>query len=168
MNIILGGMPGSGKTTVSKLLSKLLNMPVYDTDSELVAQYGAINAIFAEKGEQFFRDREAEISAEFSRLPRAVIATGGGCLLRAETVKNFKENGKIVYLKATEETLYGRVKDNLSRPLLVGDNKGKLKKLLKERAPIYEAAADFTVETDSLTPNEVAEKIAEFFKGVTL
>ena len=162
MNIILAGMPASGKTTVSKELGKISNRKVIDTDALIVERHGEINKIFEKFGEQYFRDKETEIVKEVSILNNAVISVGGGCLLRQENTESLKSNGKIIYLKATLKTLVDRVQGDTTRPLLKGGAEANLKKLLEAMQKIYEAAADFTVETDNLTPLQIAVKIKEF------
>lgn len=163
MNVVLAGMPGSGKTTVSQVLGKLLGAEVIDTDEEIVKNYGAITEIFDKFGEECFRNLETETVRKVCENDNAVISTGGGCLLRAENVKLFKTNGKIIFLRTAYETLLKRVEGDTSRPLLKGGESEKLKALMQARTPIYESAADFTVDTDGLTPEEVAEKIQEKF-----
>lgn len=157
-------MPGSGKTTVSKVLGKLLNAEVIDTDELIVAEHGAITQIFANHGEAYFRNLETQAVKKVCAHDNAVVSTGGGCLLREGNVLEFKKCGKIVYLKASLETLLTRVEGDTSRPLLAGDVKARLSRLLKERSGIYECSADITIETDSLTPHEVAIKITELIK----
>lgn len=84
--------------------------------------------------------------------------------MRSENVRLFKTNGKIVYLKTGVETLLKRVEGNTDRPLLAGQTRARLEKLLSERRSVYESAADITVETDGLTPQAVADKITESLK----
>ncbi|MDE6504336.1 MAG: shikimate kinase, partial [Clostridia bacterium] len=118
MNIILAGMPASGKTTVSKELGKILGCKVVDTDALIVEKYGEINGIFQAFGEEYFRDKETETVKEVCTLENAVISLGGGCLLRQKNVELLKNSGKIIYLKTTLETLIERAKGDTSRPLL--------------------------------------------------
>lgn len=164
MNIVLAGMPGSGKTTVSKLLAQLLGTRVIDTDEEIVKKYGAISDIFDKFGEECFRNLETEIVNTVCGESGAVISTGGGTLLRAENREAFKKSGKIVYLKTGVENLVARVGGGEGRPLLAGDAENKMRELYKKRAPVYEAAADITVQTDGVSPEDVAAQIAETVK----
>ena len=161
MNVILTGMPASGKTTVSKLLSEKLNLKLVDTDEEIVKKYGAICDIFATLGEPAFRNMETEVVKNVCAQSGLVVSTGGGCVLRAENVELFKNSGKIVYLLADLQTLTERVKNDNTRPLISGDSAVKLEKLLKERSPIYEACADFTVDTNGKSPKEIVENICK-------
>lgn len=164
MNIILSGMPASGKTTVSKKLSELSGFEILDTDAEIVKKYGVISDIFKTHGEEYFRKLESEQVKIAAAMTDKIIATGGGCLLREENVVEFKKSGKIVYLKASIETLLNRLEGDTTRPLLYGDKEGNLRRLFRERAAIYEGSADFSVETDGLTPTQIAEKILELMK----
>ena len=165
MNIVLAGMPGSGKTTVSVFLGKLLGAEVIDTDEEIVKSHGAITEIFDKFGEECFRNLETETVKKVCQKDGVVISIGGGCLLRGENVKLFKNNGKIIFLRTSYETLLNRVEGDTSRPLLKGGAGEKLKSLIEVRTPIYERAADFTVDTDNLSPNEVAAKIQELLEN---
>ncbi|MBD5632029.1 MAG: shikimate kinase [Clostridia bacterium] len=159
MNIILAGMPASGKTTVSRVLSEKLGLKLVDTDEEIVKKFGAICDIFATYGEEVFRNMETEVVKTVSGQSGLIISSGGGCLLREENVKLFKTGGKIIFLRAELSTLLNRVEGDTSRPLLSGDKKEKMQSLLLKRSPIYEAAADLTVDTDGLTPEQIADKI---------
>lgn len=161
MNIVLVGMPGSGKTTVSRALSALTGVKLYDTDEEIVKKYGAINDIFENYGEQAFRNLETEAVRKVSELDGVIISTGGGCIMREENTRLFKRNGKIVFLRTTLSTLIKRIDGNTDRPLLKSGAVEKMTELLKVRTPVYEAAADYTVDTDGLSPEEIAKIISE-------
>lgn len=161
MSIVLAGMPGSGKTTVSKLLADKLKVGVLDTDEIIVSRYGAISDIFAQFGEEAFRNFETEVVREVAAKD-AIISVGGGALLREENCAALKSaRAKIVFLRAQYETLLSRLRGDTTRPLLQGDTGARLQKLLEERTPLYEAVADITIDTDGIAPEVVAEKIAE-------
>ena len=164
MNIVLIGMPASGKTTVAAALSKALGLKVLDTDALIVEKHGEINKIFEKFGEEYFRDLESEAVQAVAKNTNAVISTGGGCPLRKENVLALKKTGKIVFLRASVSELILRTEGDGTRPLLKGEREERLKSLLAVRTPVYEDAADFTVDTDGLTPEEIAKKITEFIK----
>lgn len=165
MNVILAGMPGSGKTTVSLRLGALMGREVYDTDALVTAKHGVISDIFATYGEARFRELETQAVKEVCAMDGVVVATGGGCLMREENVALFASGGKIIFLRTGFHTLLQRVAGDTSRPLLRGDAADKMKRLLEERTPLYERAADFTVDTDGLTPDEIARRICVFVGG---
>ena len=162
MNVVLCGMMGCGKSTVAERFSQLFGAPSVDTDKIIEERFGSINGIFAAHGEAYFRDIEAEITAETSKkYSNAVISLGGGCVLRSENVKNLKATGKIFYLRAQAQTLIERLKGDTSRPLLRGGLEERVDKILAERSQVYESVADFIIDTDGLTPTEIAQKIKE-------
>ncbi len=164
MNVVLIGMPASGKTTVAEILGKELGMCVLDTDALIVEKHGEINGIFERHGEEYFRDLESEAVKEVAKAANVVISTGGGCPLRKENVQVLKENGKLIFLRASVDELIRRTAGDGTRPLLKGEREKRLKSLLAVRTPIYEKAADFTVDTDGLAPEEIANEITEFIK----
>lgn len=164
MNVVLTGMMGSGKTTVSRLLSEKLGLKAYDSDAEITARYGRIADIFANSGEERFREIETETLRALSDCEGVIISTGGGCVLKDENVRLLKRNGVIFYLRARAETLFSRIGDDPERPLLTGGAKEKIAALVREREPFYGRAADFTVDTDLLTAEEVANKITELLR----
>lgn len=164
MNIVLAGMPGSGKTTVGVELSKRLGREFIDTDGLIVEKYGAISDIFSKYGEEYFRRLEREAVKEAAASKNAVISTGGGCLADKKNVLEFRACGKIIYLKAEIGELARRLRGDDTRPLLKGDAEANLQSIYKRRAHIYEQAADYTVITDGLSPEQIAEKITEIIK----
>ena len=161
-HIILIGFMGAGKTTLGRRLARALRLTFTDTDDRIVARVGmSVTAIFDQYGEEYFRDIESRTVEKLSALSGAVIATGGGCLLRAENTAALKRDGKLVFLRTTPETLIRRVEGNSERPLLKGVASEKINELYKTRQPVYEKAADIIVDTDGLSPDEIARIITE-------
>ena len=156
-------MMGSGKTTTGKALAKLLNMPFVDLDDRIVARAGhSINDIFKTEGESCFRKLESELLKEVANQTAQVVATGGGIVLDPGNTKILKEARPTIYLKASLETLWERVKEKRDRPLLQSpDPKKTLAGLLAVREPLYQAVADMVYVTDRKTPEEVANEIFE-------
>ncbi len=157
-------MPASGKTTISAALGKFYNRTVVDTDEVIVQKYGEINKIFDVYGEKRFREMETEAVETCSRLSDAVIATGGGCVLSQKNVEILKSCGKIFYLRARRETLINRAEGDTTRPLLRGNAAERIDSLLSARSAKYEAAADFIIDVDDLSPEDAAKKITEFMQ----
>lgn len=165
MNIVLCGMMGCGKTTVAAELGKS-GYSVVDTDAVIVERYGEINKIFDNRGEEYFRDIESLVTAQVAKnYGNAVISLGGGCVLRAQNVKNLKDSGKIFYLRASAQTIIGRLEGDTARPLLRGGLEERVTGLLKARASVYEDAADFIVDTDGKTPEQIAREIVRLTEG---
>ena len=166
MHIVLCGMMGCGKTTIGKALSARLQMPWQDTDDEIVAKHGAIAEIFNRFGEARFREIETSVLQELLQKERSVLSVGGGLVLRQENVALIKEKCVVIFLHATVETLERRLCVDTSRPLLQGDTPlfDRIQALLKERAPIYESVADFTVTVDKKSVSEIVEEIVSIMK----
>ena len=156
-NLVLIGMPGSGKSTVGRLLADKLGRTFFDTDDRIVRRAGKpITEIFATQGETAFRDLETEVIREVSSNGGAVISTGGGAILRQENVDLLRANGVLFYLDRPVEELL----PTPDRPL--ADQSDKIRALFAVRAPLYRAAADLTVsvgDTPDLTANEILEKV---------
>lgn len=152
-NIVLTGMPTSGKSTVGKLLAEWLGRPFYDVDACIEAHGRSIPDIFAAEGEAGFRDLEsAVIREELAPLTEAVIATGGGSILREENVRALRQNGKLYFLDRPIECLI----PTADRPL-ASDREAILRRY-EERFPRYRSTADCRVEASG-RPEEVAEQI---------
>lgn len=150
---------GCGKTTVAAKLGEL-GYTVVDTDELIVESYGEISKIFDGKGEEYFRAIESDVTAQVAKkYGNAVISLGGGCVLREQNVKNLKASGKIFYLRTQPQTLIARLEGDTTRPLLRGGLKERIETLLTARAPVYESVADFIIDTDGKTPQEIADTI---------
>jgi shikimate kinase len=145
----LVGMPGSGKSTVGRQLSRRLQLPFFDSDHEIELRLGcSIREYFAREGEPAFRDVEEQVIADLARGPGAVLATGGGTVLREANRRALREGGKVIYLRSSPEELYRRVRNDGQRPLLqVEDPLARLRAMHAERDPLYREAAHFLIET---------------------
>jgi shikimate kinase len=165
MNIVLTGMMGSGKSTVGKELADRLNFNYIDTDDMIEEQVGkSINEIFEKAGQEAFRRHEKDAVRLVALLDGYVISTGGGVVTDRENIKELKKKSVIVYLDATPEVLYQRLKKKKNRPLLkVKDPLAKLKEILKERRKAY-SRADITVEASENKPSRIADEIVEKVK----
>jgi shikimate dehydrogenase len=162
-NIILEGFMGCGKTTVSEILADKLGIELIDTDEVIVdTEKRSVNDIFANEGEQYFRDLETELLRTIveDHWRETVISLGGGLPLREENRELLRRAGKVVYLRTSPETVFARIKDDTTRPLLqAGDSLVRIKELQDERREIYEQAADIIIDTDDLTPEAIACEI---------
>lgn len=159
MNFVLCGMPCAGKTTVGRCLSRLSGREFADTDAMIEEAHGNIPAIFDTYGEGYFRELEREAVRTLCKRDGLVISTGGGLVLFSENVALLRSTGRIIYLRAKLETLVKRGRGDRSRPLLRGDLAARLSAQLSARAATYEGVADQTVDTDGLTPEEIAKVI---------
>lgn len=162
-NIVFTGFMGVGKTTVSAHLANLLNREVIETDQYIVEKSKMdIPSIFDKFGENYFRDLESEAVAEISKKNGIVISCGGGAVIREKNVVALKENGIIIRLTATPDTVLDRVKDSSERPILNGHmNTEFISSLMAKRDDLYSHAADITISTDGKTVDEVAKECIE-------
>lgn len=166
VNIILTGLMGSGKSTIGKILSKMLKGYTFiDIDEVIVDLEGMpIVEIFEKKSEKYFRKIEKQVIQELSEEQDLIIALGGGAYEDKDTRNNLKKTGKTFYLKGSVEELLERIKDDKSRPLLQCDNpKEKLKDLLNIREKNY-LKADYIIETDGKTAEEISKEIIELIE----
>jgi len=148
--VFLVGMPGSGKSTVGRQLARRLGLPFFDSDHLIEQRLGcSIREYFAREGEAAFRDVEEQVLAELARGgSAAVVATGGGAVLREANRQNLRQGGQVVYLRSSPEDLYRRLRNDTQRPLLqVADPLGKLRTLHTERDPLYRETAHFQIDT---------------------
>ncbi len=161
-NIVLIGFMGCGKTSVGGKLSRALRLDFLDTDQLLEEEFGCtIREFFAQEGEEEFRRRETALVQRLSdTLKNTVLATGGGLPLKTQNAEFLKKTGMVFFLKASEETTVARLCGDTSRPLLAqGDLKENVHRLLQERMPLYEAAADYILETDGKSFYEIIREI---------
>lgn len=163
-NIILIGFMGCGKTSVGIKLSYQMKRTMIDTDKWIEQkQKMTVSEIFDAYGEGAFRQMETECLKELIRTAdKQIISVGGGLPMREENHSLLKELGKVVYLKVTPETVYERLKDDTTRPLLqVEDPMERIRSLMAQRAPIYEKCADRIVEVSDKTFEEVLKQVME-------
>lgn len=159
-NVILIGMPGSGKTTIGTELSEKIGYGYVDSDSVIVAREGKrLNELIEAVGREKFLDIEAKVNSEICA-DRCVLATGGSVIYREYAMEKLKELGRIVYLKLSYETIAGRLGDLKKRGVALKEG-FTLKDLYEERVPLYEKYAEITVELDGLTIEQAVEKVAE-------
>ena len=165
-SLFLVGPMGAGKSTGGRLLAERLGFEFYDADHEIEARTGAtIPMIFDIEGEQGFRRREAQIIDELTQLPRIVLATGGGAVLKPENRKHLRSRGFVIYLQSDVDNLFNRVRHDTRRPLLQNeDPKGTLAAILKEREPLYLDVADVVVRTEDVPVGQVVRKIVNQLK----
>lgn len=156
-NIVLSGMPGSGKSTVADILSWKLGCEIVSTDDLIIEKAGMpIPQIFEKYGENYFRNLESEVITEASAAQGKVISLGGGAVLRKTNVDALKMNGKIVFLDRDPSEILPD--DN--RPL--ADSEDKIKKMYKKRYPIYESTSDLIVKVGKEdTSEKTADKVVE-------
>ncbi len=146
-NIVFIGMPGSGKTSISKMLARHLNRKWIDCDDEIENEEKmSISEIFAEKGESYFRLKETEIISKASKLQDVIISTGGGAVLLEKNIDMLKSNGFIIYLHRSIENIVS-VSNFNTRPLLAGDV-NKIHEIYQKRHGLYERYCDEVIENN--------------------
>ena len=158
--VVLVGPMGAGKTTVADLLGARWGVSVRDTDHDVEASAGkSISEIFVDEGEAGFRARErAAVAAALEAHP-GVLALGGGAVLDPTTREALREH-RVVVLDVGVSDAVKRVGLGITRPMLLGNMRARLKALLEERLPIYREVASITVRTDGRAPQDVADEVA--------
>lgn len=165
-SIVLVGLMGCGKSSIGKRLAARLALPFVDADEEIEAVAAkSITEIFADHGEEFFRDRERKVIARLLTQGPQVLATGGGAFMNAQTRQAIVESGISVWLKADLNVLMKRVSKRDTRPLLKTANpEGTMRKLMETRYPVY-AEADLTVESrdepHDVLVNEIIDRLRQ-------
>jgi shikimate kinase len=160
-SIVLIGFMGAGKSSVGRFLERRTGLARMDTDDIISSKLGlSIPEIFSKHGEASFRDAETETLRQLSPDRPSIIVTGGGIVLRQENVDLLKRLGAVVWLDASEKTLFQRASRRGQRPLLQTANPRKsFSDLFRKRRPLYKRAADVRVDTSSLSHDEVGEMI---------
>ena len=162
-NIFLVGLMGAGKSTIGRQLARELGKQFRDSDSEIEQRTGvSIDVIFDIEGEQGFRRRETRMLQELVEERGIVLATGGGAILASDNRQLLRDNGLVIYLKASAEHLAGRVKLDRRRPLLqTGDKLAKIRELMTQREPVYQQLADVVVETNNRSIPRIVREISK-------
>lgn len=160
-NVFLVGPMGAGKSTIGRLLAADLGLEFRDTDKEIEDRSGVdIAWIFDKEGEEGFRLREAAMIAELSLIQGAVIATGGGAILREDNRRTMINSGRVVYLKTSIDEQVRRTSRDTKRPLLQNaDPEAVLRRLMSERDALYQSVADIVIDTNGRSPKSVAAEI---------
>jgi shikimate kinase len=157
--IVLVGLMGAGKTSVGRRLAEKLDIPFVDADHEIELAAGkSITEIFADHGEDYFREGERRVITRLLENGLQVLATGGGAFMNDETRARIKENAVSLWLKADLEILLKRVTKRNDRPLLKDDPEGVMRALMAKRYPIY-AEANITVESRDVQHGQMVNDV---------
>lgn len=165
MNIILTGFMGVGKSTVGKILAQKLELEFVDTDEKIEKLHNmSIPEIFAEFGEEKFREFETEVIQNISQKDRCVISCGGG-VVKSEANMNFlKYRGKIVNLYASTDKIIGNIGNDANRPLIFGKSREEIISLMNERERFYKNC-HIRIDVTDLPADAVADKIISELEG---
>ena len=156
---------GAGKSSVAQQLKNFLPYEVLEMDQRIVEDSNMkIADIFEKYGEDYFRDLETNlvktIESDYNNGKQYVVSCGGGVVVREDNTQIMKRCGKVILLTASPETIYERVKDNKSRPILNGNmNVEYIEKLMQKRKDLYESVADVVISTDGKDTKTIAEEI---------
>ncbi len=167
MNIVLIGYRGTGKSEVGGLLARRLGMEYVGMDAAIVARAGMpIPEIVAKHGWPHFRDLESAEARELAGRDNLVIDTGGGVIERPENVAVLRENARVFWLQASVATIVARIEGCCERPALTAGKTftEEVAEVLERRTPLYRSAAHHAIDTDVLTPEEVAERIVAIWE----
>ena len=159
--LVLVGTMGAGKTSVGRRLAATWGVGFRDTDHDVEASEGrAISDIFVDSGEEVFRELERAAVALALSTHDGVLALGGGAVLD-ESTRAALEGHQVVFLRVGLSDAAKRVGLGTSRPMLLGNVRGRVKQLIDERTPVYESVAVHVVDTDGLGIDEVVDRVRE-------
>lgn len=163
-SIVLIGAPGSGKSSVGKMLAALLKLPFTDTDSVINAEQKlTISEIFANVGEAGFREIERSVVLQVLASNNGVVALGGGSVLSQEIRKELQsKRHQVIFLEVSLSNAVNRIARSNDRPLLAVDPAKKWSELVRDRYTLYQECADLTISTDNTKPAQVATKIVTY------
>jgi shikimate kinase len=167
MKIVLIGPRGSGKSSVARLLAQRLHLQLINMDAMITRRAGmTIPALVNQYGWDHFRTLESAVAADLAECEDCVIDTGGGVVVHASNTIHLKRHGLVIFLTADPATLIHRIKDSASRPALTTDKSftEEVQEILTARQPLYEAAADYTVNTSHWTIEQVVDDIIHYIR----
>jgi shikimate kinase len=165
-NIALIGFMGAGKSTIGNLLAPRLGMEYVDLDVLIEEREGkSIAEVFESRGESYFRELEKRVLGEQLSRKGKIISCGGGVVVDPDNTRRLRERSMVVYLRVSPESALERLREARDRPLLqVEDREERIRSLLREREPLYRAAAHLETDTDGKDPDVVVEEIIEAWK----
>ena len=167
MNIVLIGYRGTGKSVVGQLVAERLDMKCIAMDDRIIEKAGmSIPDIVKNHDWAKFRDIESEVAREMAKLDNVIIDTGGGVIERPENIEALQTNSHIIWLKASVDTIVSRIEGGTERPSLTGGKSftEEVAEVLERRTPKYKSAAQYEIDTDQLTPEQVADRVIEIWK----
>ena len=167
MNVVLIGYRGTGKSTVGRLVAEILGFSWVETDAAITSRAGmSIPEIVEMHSWDYFRDLESAVVSEVSAHDKSVIDCGGGVVIRPENIEKLKDNGIIFLLKADVDDIISRISTSSERPSLTGNKSftSEVREVLKKREPLYQASADYVIDTSSESPRTAAVRIAAIYR----
>lgn len=168
-NIVLIGFMGCGKSSVGLRYAQMQGIEFVDTDQLIVEKQGrSINEIFASDGEKVFRKMETDCLKELLAQENKsfVLSVGGGVPIREENRKLLKQIGTVIFLKASSNVIFRRLRNDKTRPLLQNENpRGRIMDLMSSRKQFYEATADFVLDVDGKNFDEILTEISDIIKA---
>ncbi len=166
MNIVLIGYRGTGKSVVAKLVVKRLGTACVGMDAQIVEQAGmSIPDIVEKFGWPGFRDRETELALDLAKRDNLVIDTGGGVIERPENMEALGKNAVVIWLKASVDTIVSRIQGNTERPSLTEEKSftEEVEEVLSCRLSKYRNTSQYEIDTDDLTPAQIADRVCRIF-----
>jgi len=168
MNIVLIGYRGTGKTVVGEIVASRLGMKCVGMDAIIVEKAGmSIPEMVKKYGWPAFRDLESEVARELAMVDNVVIDTGGGIIERPENIVALRGNAIIIWLRASVDVIVSRIQGDSERPSLTGRRTftEEVAEVLERRTPKYQSAAQYQIDTDQLTAEQVADRVIEIWKN---
>ncbi len=164
-NLVFLGMMGSGKSSISLLVSKKLNIDFIDVDAEIEKKEGTkISKIFENQGENYFREIEEAITLKFLKKKKTVISLGGGAFLNTKIKKEVLDNHISFWLNWDIKTLVDRIKGNKKRPIAYKSSKIEIEELIKKRSIIYSKAM-YKINCENLSKSEITKTITKIYEA---